>query len=277
MMLSKHQRHVLTAISGIVILSGILYLGIYKRVIGQSGMLPITTTSETGLTGISETLEVTAADKEPAAQGTERWTVSELAPGLHLKESNGTQVVLTEHVITTQQELATYRDRMIDVLRNLDANTTYKAIVTFACVQSEETLREVLRPVKLIDLKYRSYPSGVGTLPADMSPETRAHFAQFEAQLATHMAKTNDIHEFRLVDGFVAAQIEGRGSQLVDVSKMASVYLVDVGALGWQSTYPKAIIALPDDLYYEANELIGLEPCSENSTHPKVYLPLIRR
>ncbi len=65
------------------------------------------------------------------------------------------------------------------------------------------------------------------------------------------MKELNNISEFRLIDGYIAAKIFGSKAELQRIVTDPRVFDVNIGPVEFRSIYPNAKILCGDDVFYE--------------------------
>jgi hypothetical protein len=158
-------------------------------------------------------------------------------------EKEGQVVILTEPRVESKNDLLAYKQNAIHRLASLSASSRHAAAVTFTGPLSLQEVEKALSEVEVQRLRYVSEPSGGGK--TSYPPTT----ADMEQSIAAYMKEQNGSQDFRLVAGYVAAEVYGIGADLRSLQENEFVFLVDVGAVELLDKYPGAIMMV-DDVYY---------------------------
>ncbi len=138
--------------------------------------------------------------------------------------------VLNKPHIQSAEDLSAFATRAEQRLMSLeDAKNRYFAIVTFRKPVSESELDRITAGADVLSAKYISYPDGIGEIPYPITGDVRSRLNAMEEDIKTQMAGYNDVHDFKLISGFVAAKLSGGKEDLVKIRQNRVVFVVDVG------------------------------------------------
>lgn len=165
-------------------------------------------------------------------------------------EARGKIIILTEPQIESEQDLLVYKSNAMRRLASLSSTSAQAAAVTFTSPLAIEEVESILGEVEIHRLRFVSKPFGGGKVSYPPATEN------MEPSVAQYMEEHNGANDFRLVDGYVAAEIRGTTASLQSLQKSEYVFLVDVGAVELREKYPEATIRV-DDVYYRYNKYIG--------------------
>ncbi len=158
-------------------------------------------------------------------------------------EKRGKIVILTEPRIENMEDLLAYKSQAMHRLNSLPPESFQTASVTFIGPLTIEEVEKILDGVDIRRLRFVSKPFGGGEL--SYPPVT----GNMEQSVTKYMIEHNGIDDFRLIEGYVAAEIQGATAVLQSIQKKAHVFLVDVGAIEMHKEYREATIMV-DDIYY---------------------------
>ncbi len=164
----------------------------------------------------------------------------------------GRLMVVTEPRINSPQDLTAYKGNSRLRLMSLppSAGTERKAAVTFTAPLTLNEVEDLLSNVTIHRLRYVSHPRGGGKVSYPLPTDNVQHL---ETAITEDMREREGIRDFRLIDGFVAAEVQGHVVGLQSLQNDARVFLVDVGAVEFLDQYPGASIRV-DDISYRYNK-----------------------
>ena len=152
------------------------------------------------------------------------------------------------------ESLEAYRTRNIERLSMLSENEIVKAAVTFEKVLSEDEVKQVLgNEVSIIRVRIKSYPEGSGKIPFPPTQEDRDKNKIIEKTIG------NKIEGFRLIDGYVSADIRGKKHELQMISENPLVFDVSIGPVELMEKHPNAIIRRITDISYDLERIRGYQ------------------
>jgi len=134
--------------------------------------------------------------------------------------------------------------------------------LTFSNLLSEQEISEManISGFQILSLKYISTDGG-GETPYPLDYE---RLAKLESQIAELERRYNNITDFVLIKGFVAAEIfVPMGNE---ISKNSNFLLIDVGPVEFLQLYPDAIIIPGRSLFYRYNKTI----VAKDTASPKI-------
>ena len=180
-----------------------------------------------------------------------------------IKEINGERNHILNHgdytlidsfsEFTDNESLEAYRTRNIERLSMLSENEEVDAVVTFEKVLSEDEVKQVFgNEEKIIHVKIRSYPEGSGRMSFPIKPEDQEKYKILEKAIG------NKIEGFRLIDGYVSAEICGTKHELQMISENPLVFDVNIGPVELKKEYPNAHFCLRD-IFYALEEIRGYQ------------------
>ncbi len=164
-------------------------------------------------------------------------------------ERSGQVVILTESQIESEEDLLAYKSNAMRRFASLSPTDTQIAAVTFISPLAIEEVESILGKVEIRRLRFVSKPFGGGKLSYPPAAEN------MELSIAEHMKEHHGVNDFRLVDGYVAAEIQGTTTSLQSLQESEHVFLVDVGAVELREKYKEATIMV-GDVYYRYNNFI---------------------
>jgi hypothetical protein len=178
-------------------------------------------------------------------------------------EIEGERIVIEKYGVYTSIEsfpefsdnesLEAYRTRNIERLSMLSENEEVDAVVTFEKVLSEDEVKQVFgNEEKIIHVKIRSYPEGSGRMSFPIKPEDQEKYKILEKAIG------NKIEGFRLIDGYVSAEICGTKHELQMISENPLVFDVNIGPVELKKEYPNAHFCLRD-IFYALEEIRGYQ------------------
>jgi bifunctional DNA-binding transcriptional regulator/antitoxin component of YhaV-PrlF toxin-antitoxin module len=153
-------------------------------------------------------------------------------------------IIRSFHEISDYKSFEAYRTRNIERLSMLSENEEVDAVVTFEKLLSEEEVKRALgNELKSIQVKIKSYPEGTGQISFPHTPEDREEHEMMEKVIG------KNIEEFRLIDGYVSANICGTKHELQMISENPLVFDVNLGPVELKKEYPDAIFYFGDISY----------------------------
>jgi hypothetical protein len=181
-----------------------------------------------------------------------------------IKEINGERNHILNHgdytlidsfsEFTDNESLEAYRTRNIERLSMLSENEKVKAAVTFEKVLSEDEVKQVLgNEVSIMRVRIKSYPEGSGKVPFPSTQEDRDKDKIIEKAIG------NKIEGFRLIDGYVSADIRGKKHELQMISENPLVFDVNIGPIELIENHPNAIIRRITDISYDLEKIRGYQ------------------
>jgi hypothetical protein len=155
---------------------------------------------------------------------------------------------------TDNESLEAYRTRNTERLSMIPENEKVKAAVTFEKVLSEDEVKQVLgNEVSIIRVRIKSYPEGSGKIPFPPTQEDRDKNKIIEKAIG------NKIEGFRLIDGYVSADIRGKKHELQMISENPLVFDVSIGPVELMENHSNAIIRRITDISYDLERIRGFQ------------------
>jgi hypothetical protein len=145
-------------------------------------------------------------------------------------------IIRSFHEISDYKSFEAYRTRNIERLSTLSENEDVHAVVTFEKLLSEEEVKQALgNELKSIHVKIKSYPEGSGQVSFPHTPEDREGHEMLEKRIGKR------IEGFRLIDGYVSADILGTKHEIQTIIENPLVFDVNIGPIELKKEYPDAI------------------------------------
>ncbi|HIH72586.1 MAG: hypothetical protein PWP49_430 [Thermococcaceae archaeon] len=104
------------------------------------------------------------------------------------------------------------------------------ATITFKRpLRKYEVLRLLGNNVKIIAVRYKSYPEGIGQMPYPMEVEESERLMKLEEHLRKELKEKNGIKDFKLIEGFISAKVIAPKEELVRIANLKDVLDINVG------------------------------------------------
>ncbi|MEA3295478.1 MAG: hypothetical protein U9P81_11055 [Euryarchaeota archaeon] len=162
-------------------------------------------------------------------------------------------IIHSFHEISDYKSFEAYRTRNIERLSMLPENEDVDAVVTFEKMLSEDEVKQALgNELKSIHVTIKSYPEGSGQISFPHTPKGREEHEMMEKVIG------KNIEGFRLIDGYVSAEICGTKHEIQMISENPLVFDVNLGPVELRNEYPNAIFIF-GDIFYALEEIRGYQ------------------
>ncbi|WP_145973149.1 hypothetical protein [Thermococcus barophilus] len=132
--------------------------------------------------------------------------------------------------VTSKEELLAFVQQNRERLKSLRNGEVVSATITFKRpLRKSELLRLLGNNVKIVAVRYKSYPVGIGQMPYPIEVNESEELRHLEEKLRIELKEKNGINEFRLIEGFVSAKVVAPKEDLLRISKLEEVFDVNVG------------------------------------------------
>ncbi len=174
-----------------------------------------------------------------------------------VSQKNGKTYISSEPKTESAEILRSFRQKLIErqayLLGSPHVNDEIITTVTFSNPLTEEELEEVAENsgYQILSVRYISTLGG-GIAPFPLDHEK---LVQIEKELAESQKKYNNIENFVLLKGFVAARVVL--PSITALNENNNAFLVDVGPVEFLDLYPDATIIPGRVLFYPYNEKIA--------------------
>lgn len=95
-----------------------------------------------------------------------------------------------------------------------------------------------------------SAPFGGGQLSY---PPVKENLESLETSIQANAAQIKKLTDFKLIEGYVAAEVYGTPAILKAINRHEQVFVVDVGAVNLAQKYANAFVKV-EDIYYQYNK-----------------------
>ncbi|WP_042699326.1 hypothetical protein [Thermococcus sp. PK] len=110
--------------------------------------------------------------------------------------------------VTSKEELLAFVQQNKERLNSLRDGEVVSATITFKRpLRKSELLRLLGNNVKIIAVRYKSYPKGIGQMPYPMEVNESKELEHLEEKLRVELKEKSGIKEFRLIEGFISAKV----------------------------------------------------------------------
>ncbi|MDO8633967.1 MAG: hypothetical protein Q7K34_01610 [archaeon] len=189
-------------------------------------------------------------------------------------------------LISNENEIQAFKQKSIERLNGLQEGVVYhNVVVTFSKELNEEEVNELSEIINILRLKYIADPEGTGTIGFPLEEEEREYLANLEQAIKTKMSDCSNLDkklspletsereikkkelleqcdaykDFKLVKGFVAADVVDSKENLLELANHQNVLFVDVGPIELLERYPNAFIKPIKDGWYEYSKIVNNE------------------
>ncbi|MPW39884.1 hypothetical protein GBV73_09450 [Thermococcus sp. 101 C5] len=132
--------------------------------------------------------------------------------------------------VTSKEELLAFVQQNKERLNSLRDGEVVSATITFKRpLRKSELLRLLGNNVKIVAVRYKSYPKGIGQMPYPMEVNESKELEHLEEKLRVELKEKSGIKEFRLIEGFISAKVIAPKEELVRILKSKDVFDVNVG------------------------------------------------
>jgi len=207
-----------------------------------------------------QNIDKNAIENENSSIGRDAVTIEKKEiPGesIIIKRQYGYTLIKSHPHILSKADLMVYRNRNLQRLAMISEYEETAAVVTFNRPLTEKEVEEVLGKVAIGAVKFNSYPEGVGEIPFPLDDKERRMLLAYEREIGNKMKKLNNISEFRLIDGYVAARVFGNKRELQRIAADPRVFDVNIGPVEFRNIYPNSKILCGDDIFYELEKFRG--------------------
>ncbi|MCA6214855.1 hypothetical protein GBV73_08580 [Thermococcus sp. 101 C5] len=133
-------------------------------------------------------------------------------------------------VIGNKTELLQFVQQNKERLNALKNGEIVSATITFKRpLRKYEVLRLLGNNVKIIAVRYKSYPEGIGQMPYPMEVEESERLMKLEEHLRKELKEKNGIKDFKLIEGFISAKVIAPKEELVRIANLKDVLDINVG------------------------------------------------
>ncbi|NJE00052.1 hypothetical protein E3E26_09735 [Thermococcus sp. LS1] len=132
--------------------------------------------------------------------------------------------------VTSKEELLAFVQQNKERLNSLRDGEVVSATITFKRpLRKSELLRLLGNNVKIIAVRYRAYPKGIGQMPYPMEVNESEKLKRLEKNLRKELQEKQGVKEFKLIEGFISAKVIAPKEDLLRISKLEEVFDVNVG------------------------------------------------
>jgi len=161
-------------------------------------------------------------------------------------------ILYTEAFVTGPGDMAAYQELLSNRLASWNAQTPVNARVTFKLPLPLDEVEDILSSADISSLRFASSPEGGGGVGYPLDDKDWALLALMEIQLKKDMGDS-----FKLIEGFVAAEINAQPTTLRAIAEHPEVFVVDMGAVDLLEQYPDAIVIVGNDVAYKYETYVG--------------------
>ncbi|MGH9856397.1 MAG: hypothetical protein ACRD4B_01005 [Acidobacteriota bacterium] len=162
-------------------------------------------------------------------------------------ERNDAVIAMIEPKIESKEDLLAYKANAMSRLALGSSSSTRFAAVTFTSLLTIKEMEDLLKDTVILRLRYVSRPFGGGEMSYPSPPE---NIERLERSIR---AGGRTPSSFQLVDGYVAADIQGTLSNLRALQHDERSFLVDVGPVEALLDHQEGKIFVRD-VYYRYNK-----------------------
>lgn len=167
-------------------------------------------------------------------------------------ELEGIVFLLSAHRVDDLAELVQYENIQSSRLESLHGDEPVYAQATFKFPLSLGQVEEIVGDGSIVSLRYVSFPEGGGQLPYPLTADHLDTLGEWERDLETDKGE-----EFRILDGFTAAEIYATPAQLKRIMGARAVFVVDAGPTDLLSEFADAVAVSDDDVGYQYEKFVG--------------------
>ena len=132
--------------------------------------------------------------------------------------------------VTSKEELLAFVQQNRERLRSLRNGELVSTTITFKRpLRKSELLRLLGNNVKIVAVRYKSYPEGIGQMPYPLEVNESEKLKRLEENLKKELQEKQGIKEFKLIEGFVSAKVIAPKEELIRLLKSKDVFDVNVG------------------------------------------------
>jgi len=127
--------------------------------------------------------------------------------------------------IQSKDELLLFVSENKKRLYSLKDGEIVSATITFSRPLSKDEVLKLLGPnIKILAVRYKSHPEGIGQLPYPMEVNESEELMFLERDLRQNLGE-----EFKLIEGFISAKVIAPKEELIRISKSKDVFDVNIG------------------------------------------------
>ncbi|ALV62616.1 hypothetical protein ADU37_CDS09170 [Thermococcus sp. 2319x1] len=144
--------------------------------------------------------------------------------------------------IHSKEELLLFVRENKKRLYSLKDGEVVSATITFSRPLSKEEVLELLGSnVKILAVRYKSYPEGIGQLPYPMEVNESKELMLLEKDLRQNFGE-----EFKLIEGFISTKVVAPKEELIRISKSRDVFDVNIGPKATLDGYGVKYVTIED-------------------------------
>jgi len=162
--------------------------------------------------------------------------------------------------VTSKEELFAFVQQNRERLNSLRDGEVVSATITFKRpLRKSELLRLLGNNVKIVAVRYKSYPVGIGQMPYPLEVNESEKLKRLEENLRKELQEKQGIKEFKLIEGFISAKVIAPKEELVRILKSKDVFDVNVGPRDVAEKYGIKQMMIEDVWWYYEKYILKQE------------------
>lgn len=160
--------------------------------------------------------------------------------------------------VTSKEELLAFVQQNKERLNSLRDGEVVSATITFKRpLRKSELLRLLGNNVKIVAVRYKSYPKGIGQMPYPMEVNESKELEHLEEKLRVELKEKSGIKEFRLIEGFISAKVIAPKEELIRLLKSKDVFDVNIGPRDIAEEHGTKQMIIEDIWWYYEKYVLG--------------------
>lgn len=160
--------------------------------------------------------------------------------------------------VTSKEELLAFVQQNKERLNSLRDGEVVSATITFKRpLRKSELLRLLGNNVKIVAVRYKSYPKGIGQMPYPLEVNESEKLKRLEENLKKELQEKQGIKEFKLIEGFVSAKVIAPKEELIRLLKSKDVFDVNIGPRDIAEEHGTKQMIIEDIWWYYEKYVLG--------------------